>query len=218
MITEPGQRVRQDDAARLRGAVTRLRYPLRMRKGPPNPPPDQDDHDDAALFRSAIGADRGKVRALPAAPPPPAAPKPRPSAKMARRDEDAARDEFRHAVVAALEAGDVLSYRRDQVTPQVLKKLARGDYAAQEELDLHGLPARTAETLLREFLRDCRVHRLGCVRIVHGKGRNSEERLPVLKNLVDRVLRHRADVLAFHSPPAAQGGTGAVLVLLEKAR
>ena len=149
--------------------------------------------------------------------PPSAAPKPRPSAKMARRDEDAARDEFRHAVVAALEAGDVLSYRRDTVTPQVLKKLARGDYAAQEELDLHGLPARTAETLLREFLRDCRVHGLGCVRIVHGKGRNSEERLPVLKNLVDRVLRHRADVLAFHSPPAAQGGTGAVLVLLEKA-
>ena len=185
-----------------------------MRK---NTPPDE-PIDDAALFREAIGADRGKVRALPAAPPPPTAPKTRPSAKMARRDEDAARDEFRHAVVAALEAGDVLSYRRDTVTPQVLKKLARGDYAAQEELDLHGLPARTAETLLREFLRDCRVHGLGCVRIVHGKGRNSEERLPVLKNLVDRVLRHRADVLAFHSPPAAQGGTGAVLVLLEKAR
>jgi DNA-nicking Smr family endonuclease len=38
----------------------------------------------------------------------------------------------------------------------------------------------------------------------------------VLKNLVDRVLRQRADVLAFHSPPAAQGGTGAVLVLLER--
>ena len=73
-----------------------------------------------------------------------------------------------------------------------------------------------AEALLREFLRDCRAHGVGCVRIVHGKGRNSEERLPVLKNLVDRVLRHRADVLAFHSPPAAQGGSGAVLVLLEK--
>ena len=54
------------------------------------------------------------------------------------------------------------------------------------------------------------------MRIVHGKGRNSEERLPVLKNLVDRVLRQRADVLAFHSPPVAQGGTGAVLVLLQK--
>ena len=183
-----------------------------MRKAPP----DIDDRDDAELFRAAIGADRGKVRTLPDAPLPPAPPKPKPSAKMARRDEDAARDEFRHAVIAALEAGDVLSHRRDSVSPMVLKRLARGEYAAQEELDLHGLPAQAAETVLREFLRDCRNHGVGCVRIVHGKGRNSEERLPVLKNLVDRVLRHRADVLAFHSPPVAQGGTGAVLVLLEK--
>ena len=189
-----------------------LRYPVRMRK----PPPPDDDRDDAALFRAAIGADRGKVRALPDAPLPPATPKPKPSARMARRDEDAASEEFRHVMVAALEAGDALSYRREEVPPQVLRRLARGEYAAQEELDLHGLHARAAESLLREFLRDCRAHGVGCVRIVHGKGRNSEERLPVVKNLVDRVLRHRADVLAFHSPPAAQGGAGAVVVLLEK--
>ncbi len=188
------------------------RYPDLMRKAPP----DNDDRDDASLFREAIGANRGKVRELQPASPPPAMPKPKPSAKMGRRDEDAAREEFKHVVIAALESGDVLSYRREEVSPMLLKRLARGEYAAQEELDLHGLPARIAEPLLREFLRDCRTHGLGCVRIVHGKGRNSEERLPVLKNLVDRVLRHRADVLAFHSPPAAQGGTGAVLVLLEK--
>ncbi|MEO6155454.1 MAG: Smr/MutS family protein [Thermomonas sp.] len=187
-----------------------------MRKAPPEPETAPDDRDDASLFREAIGADRGKVRELPPTSPPPALPKPKPSAKMARRDEDAAREEFRHVVIASLEAGDVLSYRREEVSPMLLKRLARGEYAAQEELDLHGLPARTAETLLKEFLRDCRTHGLGCVRIVHGKGRNSEERLPVLKNLVDRVLRHRADVLAFHSPPAAQGGPGAVLVLLER--
>lgn len=135
---------------------------------------------------------------------------------MARRDEAEAREAFQHAVIAALETGDVLSYRRPEITPLVLKRLARGEYSAQEELDLHGLPARTAETLLREFLRDCRLHGVGCVRVVHGKGLNSGERLPVLKNLVDRVLRNRADVLAFHSPPASQGGSGAVLVLLEK--
>ena len=187
-----------------------------MRKAPPRIPSEQDDRDDAELFRAAIGADAGKVRELPQAAPPPAAPKPRPSAKMARLDEDAARDEFRRMAVSALEAGDALAYRRDEVPPRVLKKLARGEYAAQEELDLHGLPAQAAEALLREFLRDCRRHGLGCVRIVHGKGRNSEERLPVLKNLVDRLLRQRADVLAFHSSPTAQGGTGAVLVLLEK--
>jgi DNA-nicking Smr family endonuclease len=180
------------------------------------PPPEPDDRDDARLFRAAVGADRGKVRVLPEAPTPPLVPKPKPSTKMARRDEDEAREELRHATISTLEAGDALAHRRDEIPPQVLRRLARGEYAAQEELDLHGLPARTAESLLREFLRDCRAHGLGCVRIVHGKGRNSGERLPVLKNLVDRVLRQRADVLAFHSPPAAQGGTGAVLVLLER--
>jgi DNA-nicking Smr family endonuclease len=181
-----------------------------MRKAPPAP----DDSDDAELFRAAIGADRGKVRALPEAPIPPSAPKPKPSTKMAWRDADEAREEFRRMAIPALEAGDALAYRRDEIPPQVLRRLARGEYAAQEELDLHGLPAREAESLLREFLRDCRSHGVGCVRIVHGKGRNSEERLPVLKNLVDRLLRQRADVLAFHSPPPAQGGTGAVLALL----
>ena len=180
------------------------------------PPPEPDHRDDAELFRDAIGADRGKVRPLPEAAPAPTAPKPKPSTKMARRDEDEARDEFRRTAVSVLEAGDALRHRRDDVPQRVLARLSRGEYAAQEELDLHGLPARTAETLLREFLRDCRAHGVGCVRIVHGKGRNSEERLPVLKNLVDRVLRQRADVLAFHSPPPAQGGTGAVLVLLER--
>ena len=183
-----------------------------MRKAPHIP----DDRDDASLFCDAIGLDRGHVRVLPTAPAPPAAPKPKPAAHMARRDEAAARDEFKQLLISSLEVGDALRYRRDEVNPQVLKKLARGEYAAQEELDLHGLPAQSAETLLRQFLRDCRLHGVGCVRIIHGKGRNSEERLPVLKNLVDRVLRQRADVLAFHSPPAKQGGTGAVLVLLEK--
>ncbi|MEO5962997.1 MAG: hypothetical protein ABIP87_06125, partial [Thermomonas sp.] len=85
-----------------------LRYPEPMRKAPPEP----EDRDDASLFREAIGANRGKVRELPAAAPPPAPPKPKPSAKMARRDEDAAREAFRHVVIAELASGDVLSFRR----------------------------------------------------------------------------------------------------------
>jgi DNA-nicking Smr family endonuclease len=53
---------------------------------------------------------------------------------------------------------------------------------------------------------------------VHGKGLHSDSGVPVLKNLVDRMLRQRADVLAFASAPAAQGGHGAVLVLLRRPR
>lgn len=172
-----------------------------------------DRRDDATLFRDAIGP----VRELPATAPPPAKPKPRPTPRMAQRDDAEARDEFRRMLATdALEAGDALSYRRDSVPPRTLQKLRRGQFSAQDELDLHHADAALAETMLRGFLTEARNAGLGCVRIIHGKGLHGDSGTPVLKNLVDRLLRHRADVLAFHSAPPAQGGTGAVLVLLAK--
>ena len=104
-------------------------------------------------------------------------------------------------------------HRRNELPVRTWQRLKRGELSAQEELDLHGTDARTAEALLRAFLNDARRHGVGCVRVIHGKGRQSDG-IPVLKNLVDRMLRHRGDVLAFHSAPPAQGGTGAVVVLL----
>lgn len=187
---------------------------------PRKPPPPDDAReaagdDDAALFRAAIGP----VRVLPEADSAPQKPKPRPAARMRERDEDAARDEFRLALdELPLQAGDALRYRRDEVPPRVLQRLARGDYAAQDEIDLHLADLVGAETLLRRFLREAIDDGLGCVRVIHGKGLNSPDGVPLLKNLVDRMLRQRADVLAFHSAPAAQGGTGAVLVLLGRRR
>jgi DNA-nicking Smr family endonuclease len=185
------------------------------RKSHPPPPPDAPEEDDAALFRDAIGP----VRVLPAAAPPPSKPRPRPAPRMAQRDEQEAMSEFRRAVTAdALEAGDALAYRRDSIPPRTLQRLRRGHYAAQDEIDLHWADARQAESMLREFLNHARQHGLGCVRIIHGKGLHGDSLAPVLKNLVDRLLRHRADVLAFASAPANQGGTGAVLVLLNAKR
>lgn len=169
------------------------------------------DEDDAALFRSAIGP----VRELPSVAPPPQAPKPRPSAKMAQRDDRDARSEFLRLLDSPLlQAGDALRYRRDEVPERVLQRLGRGHYAAQDELDLHRCDAATAEAMLRRFLKEARDDGAGCVRIVHGKGLHADDGVATLKNLVDRLLRQRGDVLAFHSAPGAQGGTGAVLVLL----
>lgn len=179
------------------------------------PAPEITDLDDAALFRSAIG----QVREITPHHIPPARPRPAPRAAMAERDEREAANEFRLALdEQLLGAGDTLSYRRDEIPPRTLKRLARGEFAAIDELDLHGLDSRTAEKWLREFLHHAVHEQLGCVRIIHGKGRYSTEGVPVLKNLVDRMLRQRADVLAFHSAPATQGGTGAVLVLLASRR
>ena len=174
---------------------------------------ENDDLDDAALFREAIGP----VRELPAAPEPPRKAPPRPLPRMAARDEAEALGEFRRAMAHdTLEVGDALSYRRDEVPGRILQRLRRGEYAAQDELDLHATDATRAEAMLRVFMAEARQAGHGCVRIVHGKGLHSDSGIPVLKNLVDRMLRQRADVLAFHSAPPAQGGNGAVLVLLRR--
>lgn len=178
--------------------------------------PDQDDNesDDAALFRNAVGP----VKALPESPLPPRRPRPRPVARMAERDELDARSEFRRGVddMSALAAGDTLSHRRDSLPAGVFQRLRKGQFSAQDELDLHGATAVQAQRLLRQFLAESHAHELGCVRIIHGKGLRDDGGLPVLKNVVDGMLRQRADVLAFHSAPAAQGGTGAVIVLLAR--
>ena len=173
-----------------------------------------DDEDDAALFRQAIG----EVKPLPDATPPPRKAPPRPAARMAERDELDARSEFRRGLDAhdRIEAGDVLSFRRDSLPPRVFQRLRKGQFSAQDELDLHGATALEAEQLLRRFMREAHAHEFGCVRIIHGKGQRNERDVPVLKNLVDRLLRHHGDVVAFHSAPQAQGGTGAVLVLLSR--
>jgi DNA-nicking Smr family endonuclease len=175
------------------------------------PGDDEAGADDVALFRAAIGP----VRALPERAPPPAKPKPAPATRMRDRDEADALDSFRRALDSPLLAGDTLSYRRHEVAPQVLRRLARGDYAAQDELDLHAVDAATAAAMLRVFMKEARTAGMGCVRVIHGKGLNSPDGVPTIKNMVDRLLRQRADVLAFHSAPPAQGGTGAVLVLID---
>ncbi|MDQ2702102.1 MAG: Smr/MutS family protein [Pseudomonadota bacterium] len=183
------------------------------RQKPAANPPSNDAMDDAALFREAIGP----VRELPAAPERPRKAPPRPVPRMAARDEAEALGEFRRAMAAdTLEVGDALSWRRDEVPGRVLQRLKRGQYAVQDELDLHATDAGRAETMLRTFLTESRQTGNACVRIIHGKGLHSDSGIPVLKNLVDRMLRQRADVLAYHSAPAAQGGNGAVLVLLRR--
>src|SRR5690606_21016136 len=114
----------------------------------------------------------------------------RPLPRMAARDDAEALGEFRRAMMAAdtLEAGDALSYRRDEVPGRVLQRLKRCQYAVQDELDLHAADALRAEAMLRAFLADARQSGHGCVRIGHGKGLHSDSGIPVLKNLVDRML------------------------------
>ena len=110
------------------------------------------------------------------------------------------------------------TFLRAGLGTDVLGKLRRGHWKVQAELDLHGHDSEEAHDALADFLVDARSSGMRCVRVIHGKGLNSPDGVPTIKNLVDRVLRQRSDVLAFHSAPPAQGGTGAVLVLLASRR
>ena len=183
-----------------------------MRKRP-RPTPTPLDPDDAALFRDAIGPVRPLARTPEVAPAPP---KPSPEPRQHALDErEALRqshvEPFAHGDFAP---GDTLEYLKDGHPPRLLRRLKRGHYSVQDEIDLHRMSAAEAEHAIRLFLADCRRHGRRSLRIVHGKGLRSADDVPVLKNLTDRVLRQRADVLAFTSAQPQHGGTGAVLLLL----
>ena len=112
------------------------------------------------------------------------------------------------------DTGDEISFHRDGVQDSVMRKLKRGEYRVEDVCDLHGLRVDEAKTHLREFLAAALAHQLRCVRIIHGKGKGSGPRGPVLKTAVNMILRKTAPVLAFTSARRVDGGTGAINVLL----
>ena len=115
-----------------------------------------------------------------------------------------------------LETGEELLFCRPGVQARTFKKLRRGAYSISAELDLHGLTVEQAREALERFLQQARRGPGYCVRIIHGKGLGSPNRLPVLKGRVDHWLRQHRDVLAFCSARRQDGGAGAVYVLLRR--
>ena len=118
-------------------------------------------------------------------------------------------------VDSLLETDETLSYRRPGVSADSLRKLRRGFWVVQAELDLHGHRVAEAHEALGKFLRESMQHGLRCVRIVHGKGRGSRDGVPVLKGKVRLWLARRSEVIAFCQARPADGGAGALLVLLK---
>lgn len=107
------------------------------------------------------------------------------------------------------------SFVRPGLSRQTLRRLRRGEWHIQAELDLHGLTKVEAKHELAEFLHECKRRGGRCVRIIHGKGLRSPNKEPVLKHHVRHWLTQRDEVLAFVSARPVDGGSGAVVVLLK---
>ena len=174
-----------------------------------------DETDDARLFRDAIGRVRPLRRA---APTPPRGPQPPPRAAQSERDEARVRDELlAHAFdPTTIEVGDEINYLKQGQPQRLLKQLRRGDFSVRAEIDLHEMTIAVARDAVRAFLDESIAHRDYCVRIIHGKGLRSRADGPVLKRMTATLLARRKDVLAYASARPAQGGTGAVIVLLAR--
>lgn len=173
---------------------------------------DEED-DDLAAFRDAM---RG-VRPIAAEERVERRRRPRPVPRFSQDDEQRVLAESLAGdpASAMLETGDELLYLREGANPKLLRRLRRGEFRIAAEADLHGLNERQAGDAIRDFLAEARRERWQCVRIIHGKGLRSGPAGPVLKAKTASVLRRREDVLAFASARPVDGGTGAVLVLLE---
>lgn len=109
---------------------------------------------------------------------------------------------------------DKIAFLVPGMQKNVLRKLRKGYYGLDADIDLHGLNSRDAQQQLLRFLHYCVEDGFRCVLIIHGKGYNSPNNQPVLKNDINLWLRQHKDVLAFCSAPSKAGGTGALLVLL----
>lgn len=110
---------------------------------------------------------------------------------------------------------DSLSYTAPGLQNNVLKKLRKGHFGLDADIDLHGLTSNAAKNQLLVFLNNCIASNYRCVHIVHGKGYRSADSQPVLKNDLNLWLRQHKNVQAFCSAPQSAGGTGALYILLK---
>jgi DNA-nicking Smr family endonuclease len=173
------------------------------------------DHEDREALRRALAGVKPLARHRRQALRKPA---PAPVPAQTRRDERAVLAESVAGPLSvddALDTGIELVYLREGLSRQVLRRLRRGHWVVQDDLDLHGMNRVEAAEAVARFVRESAAHGLRCVRIVHGKGLGSKNREPVLKGKLRAWLTPRDEVLAYCQAPAAWGGSGALLVLLK---
>ena len=113
-----------------------------------------------------------------------------------------------------IDAEDGSSHRKNGVQKKLMQKLKRGQFPMGGQLDMHHMSVATAHDTLLDFISESQSRSLGCVRVIHGKGLRSSQG-PRLKLMARQALRDHPQVLAFTACKPADGGSGAVDVLLK---
>ena len=174
------------------------------------PKPDQDE---IALFRRSIGAvspvkqDNTHYQT--------SQPKPKPK-RIAGETDFTDEKTYGFFDNEEIETSDELSFKRPGVQNREFRKLKRGQFTISAELDLHGLTVEAAKADLSDFLQECLRQNHRCVKIIHGKGLRSKQGKPAIKSRIGKWLQQRQEILAYHSAKQADGGTGALYVLMKK--
>ena len=178
---------------------------------------------EAGLFRTALGGVKRlpeSNRYVPNAPPginvtiKPARPR-----SQAEDNADVMREAMSDAfeVDHLLDDDPTLSFTRAGVGSDVVRKLRKGVWPVQDELDLHGLRRDAARDQVGDFLASAGRRKLRCVCIIHGKGLGSAGGEPVLRSMVHSWLEQKDEVIAFCAANVDGRSHGALIVLLRAA-
>jgi len=186
--------------------------------------------EDIQLFHKTIGATRGEVRRIqaktqlyprPRCPTPKLRPRSRdnqpltPQAHFSDHDPYAPlTPELEPNAYAAVHVG----FQHPSLAPQTLRRLRQGKHRIAATLDLHGCHVEDARQRVAWLLQQPSSGRYPgeavCVRIIHGQGYNSPHGQGKLKRLLSIWLPQSTRVLAFCPARPADGGQGALYVLL----
>jgi len=177
--------------------------------------------EDRQLFRDTVGAVKPVLHDRVAEPVKPPLPRKKLYRDIHERTQGPIQpfsDLFQDALTEdPIEAGDTLFYASIGLQRKTIRRMKRGQLRNEATLDMHGLNTDEARRYLAEFIDDCRQQGLRSVLVIHGKGYRSSGSKPILKNMVNNWLRQHEAVVAFCSARPADGGTGALYVLLKAA-
>ena len=116
-----------------------------------------------------------------------------------------------------MEEDPALNYTAPGIGPDVMKKMRKGHWPVQDELDLHGMQRDAARQAVSDFLLKASRRNFRCVCVIHGRGFGSRGGEPVLKSMVHSWLVQTDGVIAFCQARSHEGGEGALMVLMRAA-